>query len=781
MIRKMLKVFVVTSVITIQMTAGVFANYTIYKETEENTILMDGLTYKKIEKITNQGFLDIHVLEYNLNSTNIELDILRNNEEWAKRVPLTTMATDNTLAGINGSFFDTSSIYGDILGLELEDGKLVYAKNNYNRDVANTSSLNQKSDGSISFGYISNQINFVMENGSTVYVDSVNGMQDFNNPTVFTGNVINNTAYVDSEFDLYKVIVEDGKVINVVPPKTVATLTENQIALVTSDYSIVEMMPQGTGINYYVNTNLGDKIQQYQMILSGGGNILTNGNIVTDGLHVSPNSRAPRTAIGTTEDNRLISVVIDGRGNSIGATHNELAQILLDLGVTNGIHLDGGGSAELIALNYNNSRVIKNAPSDNRERNISNGLGFISTVDDSNLSRIELKIDNENIYVGNSVKLSLVGYDQYSRPYYLDDNIGVYSIEGVAGNIEGNILTALTQGIGIVKVKYGELEAQVPINVVDSAKDISIIPVQKTINTNGKTKLNSYVTSYENNTMAFDLNNAVVTLTNPNMGYVFDGVFQSSGQEGIAYIHVEYAGITKQISIEVVNPFNNIVIDYNLGDSYSTKDNKYISQQVAKDNMLPEVTMFGRVEIEGMETVDIVSSEIVELADNSDLRIFSGGIATPQGITLKRTELYRNMFSSKNYEDLNLKVINMQTFQSNLSNINQLFNLTLELNNNAMGNIIIQNSSDDFSYFKNTRFKKLLRETLSDYGKEFGVNIYFVNGNANRKNISVDNVDNVTYIEIPKVTITSENNLSLTNDIYFYLDVDGILKYSFKN
>ncbi len=779
--RKLVKIFLTTSIIALQLTTSIFANYTIYKENEDNTILMDGLTYKKIERITNQGFIDIHILEYDLNSSNIELEILRNNEEWSKRTPLSNMVTPEILAGVNGSFFDTSAVYTDILGFEMEDGEVVYAKNDYNRSVANSSSLNQKNDGTVSFEYISNQIIFTTENGTTVYVNSVNGMQDFENPTVFTGNVISDTTYVDNIYDLYKVIIENGQVLDIIPPKTVATIAENQIALITKDSYVVDLMPVGTSIDYKVATNLGDKLEEYEMILSGGGNILKEGEIVKDGIQVSPYLRQPRTVVGTTEDDKLIVVAVDGRGDSIGATHKEVAELLLELNVTNAIHLDGGGSTELVAVNYNNANVVQNQPSDGKERNISNGLGFLSTVQDSYLSRIELKVNNENVFIGNDIELSLIGYDQYNRPYYVDDASGIYTIEGIAGNITENKIEVLTAGIGLVKVEYGQLQAQVPINVVDTAKDITVYPIQKTINTNMNTKLNSFVTSYEDNTMTFNLNNANITLINPNMGYIFDNHFYSTGQEGIAYIQIEYAGITKQISIEVVNPFNDIKIDYSLNDSYSTKDSNFINNQVAIEEQLQEVSMFGRIEIEGMETATRVYEEILELTDNSTLRIFSGGIVTPKGMTLKSTELYKNDFSAEVYDDLSTKIINMQTFESNLSNINQLFNLQLELKNNTMKNIIIQNSSENFNYIKNTRFNELLRDTLDEYAKETGVNIYFVNGNANRKNISVDNINKVTYIQIPKIIMTETNTSKLTNDIYFYLDVDGILKYSFKN
>ena len=57
----------------------------------------------------------------------------------------------------------------------------------------------------------------------------------------------------------------------------------------------------------------------------------------------------PRSAIGYTEDNKLILIVVDGRQvNSRGVYLEELAIIMKDLGCTEALNLDGGGSSVLL-------------------------------------------------------------------------------------------------------------------------------------------------------------------------------------------------------------------------------------------------------------------------------------------------------------------------------------------------------------------------------------------------------------------------------------------------
>lgn len=59
-------------------------------------------------------------------------------------------------------------------------------------------------------------------------------------------------------------------------------------------------------------------------------------------------TRAPRTAIGVTEDGSVLLVVVDGRADlphSVGATLAELAQLMLNLGCLSAMNMDGGGSS----------------------------------------------------------------------------------------------------------------------------------------------------------------------------------------------------------------------------------------------------------------------------------------------------------------------------------------------------------------------------------------------------------------------------------------------------
>ena len=86
-----------------------------------------------------------------------------------------------------------------------------------------------------------------------------------------------------------------------------------------------------------------------------------NGNVLidlTDGnvnLHYASSNTgtAQRTAIGQRADGTVIMIVTDGRSaSSLGATHNDMIDMMVSYGAVNAAMLDGGSSAMMYRENY---------------------------------------------------------------------------------------------------------------------------------------------------------------------------------------------------------------------------------------------------------------------------------------------------------------------------------------------------------------------------------------------------------------------------------------------
>lgn len=62
----------------------------------------------------------------------------------------------------------------------------------------------------------------------------------------------------------------------------------------------------------------------------------------------APKYRNPRSAIGQTGPLSYVMVIVEGRGEDAGVTHQELAELMKELGCLQAYNLDGGNSAEMI-------------------------------------------------------------------------------------------------------------------------------------------------------------------------------------------------------------------------------------------------------------------------------------------------------------------------------------------------------------------------------------------------------------------------------------------------
>lgn len=113
--------------------------------------------------------------------------------------------------------------------------------------------------------------------------------------------------------------------------------------------------------------------------IAGDRMLILGGEIISD---LDDEVIHPRTAIGVNRNGRYVYlVVVDGRQPfySVGATFQELAKLLKDLGAYSAMAFDGGGSSTLVIQNENGDVEILNAPIDQlipgKERAVANHFG----------------------------------------------------------------------------------------------------------------------------------------------------------------------------------------------------------------------------------------------------------------------------------------------------------------------------------------------------------------------------------------------------------------------
>ena len=141
-----------------------------------------------------------------------------------------------------------------------------------------------------------------------------------------------------------------------------------------------------------------DGVDVMDIAQMAGGNpeILKNGEVLdTEGAldHLVANN--PRTAVGYNSLNQLVMLVVDGRSTiSAGCISKELADIMKNVGCTEAMNFDGGGSSTMYA---GPMLGVLNRTSDGKERSVTNGLFLVATGDhnDTEIAEIAFKDADE--------------------------------------------------------------------------------------------------------------------------------------------------------------------------------------------------------------------------------------------------------------------------------------------------------------------------------------------------------------------------------------------------
>jgi len=172
--------------------------------------------------------------------------------------------------------------------------------------------------------------------------------------------------------------------------------------------------------------------------------------------------RHPRTAVGKTASGDVWFVIVDGRQDmSDGATLAELADVMVGLGCTDAINLDGGGSSTM-----NLFGMTLNRPSDGKERPISNAVLFAGAIPTIETEPMAIK-GPARIGPGARATYEVIGPD--GRP--VPQSSVIWSASGGAWVDQGGMLRAIGNSTGAATLQAwarGQL-LTIPITIAPAA------------------------------------------------------------------------------------------------------------------------------------------------------------------------------------------------------------------------------------------------------------------------------------------------------------------------
>ena len=199
--------------------------------------------------------------------------------------------------------------------------------------------------------------------------------------------------------------------------------------------------------------------------------LVRNGKVVVEDSGDYYNSRASRTCVGITADNRVVLMVMDGRQEpvSAGGSAIEIAQVMLDAGCVSAVNLDGGGSTTFVAKEEGDDELsVVNRPSDGYARSVSSSLMVVSTAKPSNeFDHAIVSADYDYLTVGTALPVTVNGVSASGNAAALPEGTVLRVTDSSIGSVSDGVFTASAVGdVQVQAVANGSVLGSKTLHVV---------------------------------------------------------------------------------------------------------------------------------------------------------------------------------------------------------------------------------------------------------------------------------------------------------------------------
>ena len=451
-----------------------------------NTYTVDTLYHAPVGPGTTQTSLHVegaYVLNIfytttDLTHPNVEMRVApANKNSLAGGAAVSKMAQSNTtdevqyFAGVNADFFG----YSKPIGSTVINNEIWYANNNgwtgWGIDADKKTLLgNSTFSGTVT-----------TSNGTTHNITSVNNARNENNLVIYTSKYGANSGTNDYGYEVI-ITPTEGTLRFGSMEMTVAETphVKGSTSIPAGSYilsghgtaaTFVASLTQGEKITINTQMKLGDNTIVPTQLAGGQPMILSGGQVLsTESALDHLTALNPRTAVGyDATGTKLVLLVVDGRSSaSQGCVSKVLADIMREVGCTEAMNFDGGGSSAL----YTKVLGVRNDPSDGKERAVTNGVFAISNA----------PVDNTVATLAfEDFKTALPKYGFYNPRVYAFNKYGVMisddfeeatlSCPKELGEIvdDGKILFSNGAGSHVLTATYGDAKAEVIVTIGSGA------------------------------------------------------------------------------------------------------------------------------------------------------------------------------------------------------------------------------------------------------------------------------------------------------------------------
>ena len=535
---------------------------TVLYEKKDVQEITKGLTYEKSTRLYKSGWMDVYVLTMDASNTDLSLEVLENVNTYGAKSTVEKLAKDNdVIAGINGDFFGSGTLKSS-MGQVAEDGSMTAAQNYYNGSSWQYAGLFVDTAGTPFIDYVKTTLSFVTSEKVAMTLGAKNKVTDFSKPVYFDRSTITSTASIDSKYSsLTKLIVENGVITGVSSAGQTVTVPEDGYIIVMNKAGAEYYLPYytvGTAVGFYDNETFyirpQKSITDIAFGISGGGEVLRNGEIVQYGYAVSPSTDQPRTLVGVNKDkSKIYLVCIDGRKNGKGATNYECGAILKEYGVYDAIHMDGGGSTTMVVQENGASDVsVVNVPSEGSQRSVANGIGIKASGAAGVAAMIaaEVKDSEDNImFEGFGSEISTTVYDGQLKTMNVSPSQITYS-SSLQGTWSGNVFTPSQTGNGTITLSYAGITKTIDITVLKGIAALRAEADSYALVSGQKTALTAKALNPEGYSLGISQSDVTWTVDDSSVGHIEGSSFVADG-DGVCTVTASGYGVTGQLKITV--------------------------------------------------------------------------------------------------------------------------------------------------------------------------------------------------------------------------------------
>jgi exopolysaccharide biosynthesis protein len=362
----------------------IFLCFSIFAQ--DFTPVSSGIEYAKLTRQMKSADGKSENVVFNLlrlDLTKVRLDVVHAMDAAIGTETTSSIATRHgAIAAINAGFFrlDKSIFAGDAAGVLMIDGKLLSESNDdriclFIKNKPNATEVAfERLKTFIGLGFRKKELK-----GAANGINRQRGEDDF---VIYTPEFHRTTLTSDNGIEI---VVKNKRIIKVYKGKGNSLIPSDGIVIsLSGKYSnYVSAFKVGLEVMYFPEVRVeapDNKIFSYrdlnEDIVSGVPQLIKNGKVDID-YEAEKTSKAfvethhPRTAVARLKDGKFLMITVDGRSEqSGGISLPDLAAFLLELGATDAMNLDGGGSTTM----FLNGKIV-NKPSDKEgERKVSDAI-----------------------------------------------------------------------------------------------------------------------------------------------------------------------------------------------------------------------------------------------------------------------------------------------------------------------------------------------------------------------------------------------------------------------